>query len=156
MLCLELTETASAPNRLEALTEYARLSLNKVVLSADDFGTGFSSLSQLRKIPFKEMKLDPEFVTGSSTSRSKSAILKGCIQIAKDLGIATVAESIETRDDWNHLSALGCDFAQGNFIAQPMTGDEVIPWLNRWEVRRRSISESLFSRTVEGAMNSYV
>lgn len=146
MLCIEITETSASIDRYKALAELARLKLNRVWISADDFGTGHSTLTQINEIPFNEMKLDLSFVTGSSKSKGKTAILRACIQMAKELNLTTVAEGVETREDWDSVVSLGCDSAQGYFIARPMAGADLIPWLERWEIRRRSFSENLFTR----------
>jgi EAL domain-containing protein (putative c-di-GMP-specific phosphodiesterase class I)/FixJ family two-component response regulator len=143
-LIVEVTESKLAADRLASVAALARLRLQKIDLSIDDFGTGYSSLAQLRDIPFNELKIDIGFVQGASKSKSKATILRACITMAKELGITTVAEGVETREDWDFLASLGCIYGQGYFIAKPMPANEVPAWINRWEVRRRSLTESLF------------
>ncbi len=143
-LIIEVTESKLATDRLAAMASLARLRLHKVDLSIDDFGTGYSSLAQLRDIPFNELKMDIGFVQGASKSKSKATILRSCLTMANELGIATVAEGVENREDWDFLAKLGCQYAQGYFVAKPMPANEVPAWINRWEVRRRSLTESLF------------
>jgi EAL domain-containing protein (putative c-di-GMP-specific phosphodiesterase class I)/FixJ family two-component response regulator len=143
-LMIEVTESKLAADRLASLAALARLRLQKIDLSIDDFGTGYSSLAQLRDIPFNELKIDIGFVQGASKSKSKATILRACITMAKELGITTVAEGVETREDWDFLASLNCDYGQGYFVAKPMPANEVPAWLKRWEVRRRSLTESLF------------
>jgi EAL domain-containing protein (putative c-di-GMP-specific phosphodiesterase class I)/FixJ family two-component response regulator len=123
-----------------------RLRLNRVQLSLDDFGRGTSTLRQLADAPYTEMKLDMGFVRDSNNDKANSAILKSSLSLAKELGLQTVAEGIETRQEWDHLYRLGCDCAQGHFISRPMPSVEVLPWIDRWENRRHSFSEQLFDK----------
>jgi EAL domain-containing protein (putative c-di-GMP-specific phosphodiesterase class I) len=89
-------------------------------LSVDDYGTGFSSLRQLTRVPFTELKIDQGFVTGCAATPSSRAIVESSVEMARRLGIKSVAEGVETQADWDLLKAAGCDVAQGYFIAKPM------------------------------------
>jgi EAL domain-containing protein (putative c-di-GMP-specific phosphodiesterase class I)/ActR/RegA family two-component response regulator len=138
-LVLEVTESQLMRDRLLLLDIGARLRLKRIGLSIDDFGTGFSSLAQLRDIPFDEMKLDRGFVHGAADNASLRAILEANLGMARQLGIRTVAEGVEHRGDWDLLHALGCDLAQGYFIARPMPGAELPAWARRWRQRRHEL-----------------
>jgi EAL domain-containing protein (putative c-di-GMP-specific phosphodiesterase class I)/AmiR/NasT family two-component response regulator len=144
-LMVEVRESSVEADRLAAIACLAQLRLSKVNLSIDDFGVGYSSFSQLHEVPFSEIKLHGTFVTGARKHPAKIATLRACIGLAKELGIKTVAEAVETRDDWDLLASLGCDYAQGHFISKPMMPADIPNWINRWEVRRRSLSEQLFN-----------
>jgi EAL domain-containing protein (putative c-di-GMP-specific phosphodiesterase class I) len=111
-------------------------------VSLDDFGTGYSSLAQLRDIPFDELKLDRSFVHGAAQDASLRAILEANLGMAKQLGLRTVAEGVEDRDDWDCLGALGCDVAQGYFIARPMPANEIPNWVRGWRTRHRALRRS--------------
>ena len=86
----------------------------------DDYGTGFSSLRQLTCVPFSEIKIDQEFVTGCATNPSSRTIVESSVEMARRLGIKSVGEGVETQEDWDVLKAAGCDVAQGYFIAKPL------------------------------------
>lgn len=136
-LVLEVTESRLMKNPLAALDILTRLRLKHIGLSIDDFGTGHSSLAQLRDIPFDELKIDRSFVRGAWRDSSLRAIFDASLGMAKQLGMKTVAEGVEDRDDWDFLRATGCDMAQGYFIARPMPADDLPAWIQAWEVRVR-------------------
>ncbi|MDP1756152.1 MAG: EAL domain-containing response regulator [Pseudohongiella sp.] len=136
-LVLEVTESRLMKNPLAALDILTRLRLKRIGLSIDDFGTGHSSLAQLRDIPFDELKIDRSFVHGAWRDSSLRAIFDASLGMAKQLGMKTVAEGVEDRDDWDFLRATGCDMAQGYFIARPMPADDLPAWIQAWEVRVR-------------------
>ncbi len=100
-------------------------------LSIDDFGTGHSSLVQLRDVPFTELKVDRGFVSGARHNQIIRPILEGSIGIAKRLGMQSVAEGVETEDDWQLMREIGCDQAQGWFIARPMPAERIVPWIEQ-------------------------
>jgi EAL domain-containing protein (putative c-di-GMP-specific phosphodiesterase class I)/CheY-like chemotaxis protein len=139
---LEVTESCFMKDIRAPLEILTRLRLKRIGLSIDDFGTGHSSLAQLRDIPFDELKLDRSFVNGSSKDLSLRAIVEGTLAIARQLGMKSVAEGVEERDDWNFLRALGCDVAQGYFIARPMPGRDLLAWRADWETRRGDLTAS--------------
>jgi EAL domain-containing protein (putative c-di-GMP-specific phosphodiesterase class I) len=141
-LTLEITESrlmSPSPAPLESLV---RLRMQRFGLSIDDFGTGHSSLAQLRDVPFTELKIDRGFVHGARHNQIIRPILEGSIGIAKRLGMQSVAEGVETEDDWHLLRDIGCDLAQGWFIARAMPPEEVPEWLRRWEARRAHLAAS--------------
>lgn len=138
-LTLEVTESRLMKNRLESLDILTRLRLKRIGLSIDDFGTGHSSLAQLRDIPFSELKIDRGFVHGAHKDASIRAILEGSLSMAQQLGMKTVAEGVEDRDDWDFLRASGCDLAQGWFIAKAMPACELVDWISTWDARRSSL-----------------
>lgn len=132
---LEVTESRFAGNPLAALDILARLRLRRVSVSIDDFGTGFSSLAQLRDLPFDELKIDRSFVHGAASSDANRAIVEASIGIARKIGLRVVAEGIEDLVDWKLLAELGCDHAQGYFIGRPMPAGELSRWLVEWSRR---------------------
>jgi len=134
-LVLEITESRLMPKLVTVLDVLTRLRLKRFRLSIDDFGTGHSSLAQLRDIPFDELKVDRGFVHGAATNERKRAICEASLSLARQLGIAVVAEGVEDQNDWRFLLDAGCDFAQGYFIAKPMPGDDVPAWIESWKAR---------------------
>lgn len=140
VLTLEVTESRLMKDMRSQLDTLARLRLKRIGLSIDDFGTGHSSLTQLRDVPFDELKLDSSFVTGCATDSDLTAIVSTTIAMARQLGLRTVAEGIETRSDWDFLRGLGCDLGQGYFVARPMPGDALVEWARGWEARRPDLT----------------
>jgi EAL domain-containing protein (putative c-di-GMP-specific phosphodiesterase class I)/CheY-like chemotaxis protein len=125
---LEITETLAMTEILRCLESLCRLRLRGFGLSIDDFGTGFSSLQQLTRVPYTELKIDQGFVNGAVASAERRTVLESSIDMAKKLGLSSVAEGVETQEDWQLLHALGCDLAQGYFIAKPLSGEEFTTW----------------------------
>jgi len=105
-----------------------RLRLKGIGLSIDDFGTGYSSLSQLHRVPFTELKIDRSFVANITDDEEARAIVKTCILLGHELNMRVVAEGVEDQRSWDLLVGLGCDLAQGYFIAKPMSGSELLEW----------------------------
>ena len=138
-LVLEVTESHLMKNRPAALDILTRLRLKRIHLSIDDFGTGHSSLVQLRDIPFNELKIDRSFVHGAWRDASLSTILNASLEMARKLGMKAVAEGIEDRADWDYLRQAGCDVAQGWFIARAMPAEQLPAWLQDWERRRAEL-----------------
>jgi EAL domain-containing protein (putative c-di-GMP-specific phosphodiesterase class I)/CheY-like chemotaxis protein len=133
---LELTESQPMPQSPGPLENLVRLRMQGFGLSLDDFGTGHSSLAQLRDVPFTELKIDKGFVQGARHNQFIRPILEGSIGIAKRLGMRSVAEGVETEEDWHLLREIGCDLAQGYFIGRPMAADRIPEWLELWQARR--------------------
>jgi EAL domain-containing protein (putative c-di-GMP-specific phosphodiesterase class I) len=138
-LVLEVTETRLMKDMRVPLDILTRLRLKHVDLSIDDFGTGHSSLAQLRDLPFNELKIDRSFVHGACRDTQLAAICDASLDIARKLGMRSVAEGVEDIEDWNFLRDHGCDIAQGYFIAQPMPLAALADWLPGWERRRREL-----------------
>ena len=139
-MTLEITETRLASFSNVALENLVRLRMQRFALSIDDFGIGHSSLAQLRDVPFTELKIDRGFVTGARNNQIIRPILEGGLGIAKRMGLTSVAEGVETEDDWELVRELECDLAQGYFIAKPMSAEAVWDWHTLWEQRRKRFS----------------
>lgn len=139
-LILELTESKLMKDYLLVLDMLTRLRLRRVNLSIDDFGTGHSSMAQLRDIPFNELKIDKGFVHSACDNSTLHGIFDGSLQTAKNLGIKTVAEGVENEADWSFLGNSGCDAAQGFFIGRPMRARELTEWQEQWTERYAKIA----------------
>jgi EAL domain-containing protein (putative c-di-GMP-specific phosphodiesterase class I) len=135
-IVLEVTESRLMLDQRVPLEILTRLRLNRFRLSIDDFGTGNSSLAQLRDIPFDELKIDQSFVHGAWDNETQRAIFDASLGLARQLKMESVAEGVEDRADWNFVSQRGCDMAQGYFIAEPMPAEDLPAWLADWEERR--------------------
>lgn len=134
-LVLEVTESRVAKDPTALLDITARLRLKGFGLSIDDFGTGFSSMAQLRRLPFTELKIDRQFVNGALTSSTAHSILESSVDLARKLKLKIVVEGVETRAEWDLMAALGCDLAQGYFIGRPMAGADIADWALGWQRR---------------------
>jgi EAL domain-containing protein (putative c-di-GMP-specific phosphodiesterase class I) len=137
-ITLEVTESRLMQDTRAALEILTRLRMKRFGLSIDDFGTGHSSLAQLRDIPFTELKVDQSFVHGAGTNATIRAIYHASLGLAKQLGMEVVAEGVEDRDDWDFVRRTGCDLAQGYFIAKPMPASDLPNWMKVWQERVRS------------------
>lgn len=131
-IILEVTETEVMIDVAKVLNVMARLRLKGFGLSIDDFGTGYSSLQQLSNVPFTELKVDQSFVKDSPTQPRHRNIIETSLDLAHKLKLKTVAEGVETRAEWDLLKSLGCQQAQGYFIARPMPGHQIPDWIQLW------------------------
>jgi len=130
---LEITESALMSEVSESLDILNRLRMKGFSLSIDDFGTGYSSLVKLYQAPFTELKIDQHFIFRMATDPDAAAIVRICIMLAKELKMQTVAEGVETEEAWNQLAKLGCNIAQGYYIAKPMPTEDLIQWVKNWK-----------------------
>lgn len=136
---LEVSESWIPMNDLRApLETLIRLRLKRFRLSIDEFGAGYTSLAQLRDIPFDELKIDRSFVHHASTDKKVRAKYDACLSMAKQLGMEVVAVGVEKIGDWDMLRSTGCDLAQGYFIARPMPAADLPGWIKSWQVRMRN------------------
>ena len=131
-MVLELTESAAATHVGSALENLTRLRMKGFGLSIDDYGTGYSSMQQLSRIAFTELKIDQSFVRNASKQKSSRVILESSLDMARRLNIVAVAEGVETQTDWDLLKQLGCDMGQGYFVAAPMETGEFFQWAKAW------------------------
>lgn len=129
-ILLEITESALMKDQAVALGSIGRLKLNGFSFSIDDYGTGFSSMQQLSRIAFSELKIDRSFVCRVSESAHLANIVHSALDIGQRLGLTTVAEGVETLEELNILREMGCDEIQGYLFARPMPACDVLPWLN--------------------------
>ena len=131
---LEITESSVVDRAAVALGVLARLRLKGFGLSIDDYGTGFSSMQQLARIPFTELKVDRSFVHGAHERNNLRVILQSALDMARRLDLVTVAEGIETLQDWRLLQQCGCNIGQGYLIARPMAAPQLPAWLKRHQL----------------------
>ncbi|QDQ27838.1 EAL domain-containing response regulator [Chitinimonas arctica] len=130
-LLLEITETAVMSDLALSLGTLARLRLKGFGLGIDDFGTGFSSMQQLSRIPFTELKIDRSLVHGASEKPHLHVMLQSTIEMGKKLHLTTVAEGVENPSDWQLIRLLGCDVVQGFYVSKPLPGDALATWLKQ-------------------------
>jgi EAL domain-containing protein (putative c-di-GMP-specific phosphodiesterase class I) len=138
-LQIEVTESAVMSDAGRAADVLASLTGRGVAVSIDDFGTGFSSLGLLRRLPVHELKIDRSFVMGMSgevDGSEDTAIVRSTADLAHNLGLNVVAEGVEDQWTLDLLGSFGCDQAQGYHIAKPMPSGEFVSWLGQapWRV----------------------
>lgn len=128
-LTLEITESAVMANPNDGLTILTELDRMGVKLAIDDFGTGYSSLAYLKRLPVDELKIDKSFVMDMEANENDAVIVRSTIDLAHNLGLKVTAEGVETRDAWDTLSILGCDYSQGYLMGRPMPVEKLDAWL---------------------------
>jgi len=139
-LVLEITESMVVADPARALPILARLHELGVEIAVDDFGTGFSSMDYLKRLPVKEVKIDRSFVTSMATDARDAAIVRCTIDLARSLGLRVVAEGVETPDVRARLTTLGCDQAQGYSYSRALPAAEFTAWLAAREQKGLALS----------------
>jgi EAL domain-containing protein (putative c-di-GMP-specific phosphodiesterase class I) len=133
-MILEITESADIAELGPSLENLARLRMRGFGLSIDDYGIGFSSLQQLMRIPFTELKIDQSFVMDCSLSSPSATIIQSNVDIARQLKLSCVAEGVQTQADWDLLKTAGCDIVQGYLISKPLSEDDFVEFSKTYTV----------------------
>ena len=126
---LEITETAVMVDPVRAAETLRRLQVMGVSVSIDDFGAGYTSLSYLKSLPVRGLKIDRGFVTSLLADDRDEAVARSVVSLGHDLGLTVVAEGVETADVRQRLLEMGCDEVQGYLLGRPMPADDVQQWL---------------------------
>ena len=129
LLMLEVTESVAMEDPSLTMDVLTRLRLKNVRLSLDDFGTGFSSLLQLYRMPFNELKVDKSFVMRAMIDREAAEICRVTIDLGHSLGLDVVAEGVEDKDTYDWLKTLGCEVCQGYFVSRPLDASAFKKWI---------------------------
>jgi len=149
LLELEITESVfmSDPRRATEVL----LALNDLGIATvlDDFGTGYSSLTYLKRLPVSQIKIDGSFVANMATDDGDAAIVSSTIDLARNLGLAVVAEGIESETVWQQLRDYGCDFGQGFYLSRPLAPEQMTRWL---EQRRSAHDDTAVDDTAPAAL----
>jgi EAL domain-containing protein (putative c-di-GMP-specific phosphodiesterase class I) len=127
-IAFEITEYTEIVDLHVALRVLLKLRLNGHRLSLDDYGAGHGSILQLSRIPFSEVKIDQRLVQNAWKRPHLRPLLRQAVDTARELGMTSVAEGIETPQDWEFMRSLGCDQAQGYLIAHPMRAALLPAW----------------------------
>jgi diguanylate cyclase (GGDEF)-like protein len=128
---IEITENSLVNYSFVIKDWLNRLQELGIALSIDDFGTGFSSLSYLKRLPVTKLKIDHSFIINMLEDSHDRAIVNSVINLGHNLGLKVVAEGVESAEILNYLEQQNCDFAQGFHIAEPMPAAEFISWLDQ-------------------------
>jgi len=122
---VEITESTILADRFRVRQVLNRLNEMGIRLAIDDFGTGYSSLAYLKRLPVKAIKIDRSFVVDMCEDVGDATIVRSTVDLGRNLGLAVVAEGVETEKVWNALRELGCTLAQGYLIGKPMTAADL-------------------------------
>ncbi|HZF14914.1 MAG TPA: EAL domain-containing protein [Steroidobacteraceae bacterium] len=141
-LVLEITETAAMRETAGAIRVMEELRTYGVRFSIDDFGTGFSSLVQLKRLPVDEIKIDKSFVLDLKPDTDDAVIVKSTIDLGHSMGLKVVAEGVDKAESWQFLAQLGCDLAQGYFVSHPLKADDVAAWVMRLNAKLETASSA--------------
>jgi diguanylate cyclase (GGDEF)-like protein len=131
LLELEITESVIMADPMRARGVVARLREMGVKVAIDDFGSGYSSLGYLKRLPVNDLKIDKSFVINMMEDQGDAVIVQSTIDLAHNLGLTVIAEGVESDETWRRLRALGCDVAQGWLIGRPLPAADFATWLNR-------------------------
>ncbi|MDB2386004.1 EAL domain-containing protein [Shewanella sp.] len=131
-LTLEITEDAVVADPATAIRQLSVLRQYGLALSIDDYGTGYSSLTQLKRLPVDELKIDRTFVQQLMNSGDDRIIVSSTLQLAHSLGLSVVAEGVEDQATLNWLTERGCEMAQGFYLSKPMEASLMGAWLAQY------------------------
>lgn len=149
---LELTETAATEDAERTLALFTQLRRTGISLAIDDFGSGYSSLSYLKNLPFDKLKIDREFVTQVHRRRDSQAICRSLIALTRGLGLTLLAEGVETIEEVEWLRQSGCSLFQGFYFSKPLPGDEFVrravdpAWLASLRSPARRVQQEISNR----------
>ena len=145
-LILEITEAAAIQQPTLTMDILTRLRVKRIGLSLDDFGTGFSSLTQLYQMPFNELKIDKSLVMNIPNSREANTMVGSLIDLGHNLGLRVCAEGVESRAALDLLATLGCDSCQGFYISRPLPASEIESLVTRWNEAEPTQSRRALTR----------
>jgi EAL domain-containing protein (putative c-di-GMP-specific phosphodiesterase class I) len=128
-LTLEITESGMVGDPDRALPTLRQLHAMGVRLAVDDFGTGPLSLSNLRRLPMHEVKIDKSFVLGMATDSGDLGIVRAIVDLGRHLGLSIVAEGVESEMTLGLLEDIGCDIAQGFLFSRPLPYERIEAWM---------------------------
>ncbi len=135
MLTLEVTESSIMQDLSRSVLVLECLRDIGVRISIDDFGTGHSSLAQLKNIPVHELKVDKSFVFGICDDSQNEAIVRATVDLAHSMDLSVVAEGVEDEATMRRVTSLGCEYAQGYFLSKPAPAEEITEFLQKYTPR---------------------
>jgi EAL domain-containing protein (putative c-di-GMP-specific phosphodiesterase class I) len=135
-LTLEVTETAMLDQRPDTFDILTRLRIKNINLAIDDFGIGYSSLTQLFRMPFNEMKIDKSLVLRVTESKEASIMVDALVSLAHKLNLSVCAEGVENEATLAFLGTVACDCAQGYYVSPPVTAAEMPKVISRWDQKQ--------------------
>ncbi|HSG64638.1 MAG TPA: EAL domain-containing protein, partial [Gammaproteobacteria bacterium] len=142
LLTLEVNETALIAEHPDMFDIMTRLRIKNVNLAIDDFGIGYSSLTQLVRTPFNEMKIDTSLILKALASREARIMVETLVDLAHKLNLVVCAEGVETMETLSFLDSIQCDYAQGYLISRAVTPADVPAAIESWEFRQKPVRQS--------------
>ncbi len=139
-IVLEITEREVMADRALARTALSAFRSLGVKISVDDFGTGFSSLSQLQLLPIDEIKVDASFVSGMTENQQDAVIVRSIIDLGHNLGLEVVAEGVEDVEQLRMLKAYGADRVQGYVVSKPLPAEDFMKWMKALVTPRTGVA----------------
>jgi len=131
---IELTESAIMTDPVKAQETLQNLYNLGIRISIDDYGTGYSSLAYLKKLPLDKLKIDKSFVMDMLNNENDALIVHSTITLAHNLGLKVIAEGVEDKDTLDLLEIMGCDYAQGYYISRPIPAEDIVSWCDNWQI----------------------
>jgi EAL domain-containing protein (putative c-di-GMP-specific phosphodiesterase class I) len=131
MLDIEVTEDSLVSDTRKATTVLAALKQAGISTSLDDFGSGYSNLGYLVRLPIDTLKIDKSFIHALLDSEKASAVIRGIVALARSLGMKTIAEGVENQAQFAELKGVGCDVIQGNLFSRPLEADAFAEFILR-------------------------
>ncbi len=125
----EITESIAINNSTFIIDTFKKIKDLGFSIAIDDFGTGFSSLNRIQNLPIDRLKIDKSFIDGINKNAKQEAIINVIIGLAKNLGIHSIAEGVETKEQLDYLRVYGCEEIQGYYYAKPMFPDDLIKYM---------------------------
>jgi EAL domain-containing protein (putative c-di-GMP-specific phosphodiesterase class I) len=137
---IEITESTLMQKDNTTIKQLRELHELGVQIALDDFGTGYSSLSYLHSYPIHSIKIDRSFVSSLGEQQSTAPIVRAITTLASSLGMRTVAEGVETPEQLDQLTALGCTEAQGYHFSRPKPAAEILPSFSEVGKQRQNLA----------------
>jgi len=138
-ISLEITESSMMDDPIRSEQTLLKLSEMGLNIAIDDYGTGYSSLAYLKKLPVQELKIDKSFVLKVDQNEHDATIVRSTIDLGHNLNMKVVAEGVENQASWDLLNSMGCDVGQGYFMAKPMPVDDFEAWYFSWQYTHEKI-----------------
>ena len=148
MLRLEFTESAYAQSEQLMLKTMEKFHAYGMNVEMDDFGSGYSSLNMLKDVPIDGLKIDLRFLSATHNETKSNRILAAVLHMAKWLGIPSIVEGVETKEQINHLKNLGCTTVQGFYYSRPMPQNEFVDYLDEKSVTEEGYKENFIYESV--------
>ena len=139
-LILEVTESAVMQDPEYAIKVLNCFKAANFSIAIDDYGTGYSSLGQLKKMPVDELKIDMCFIRNLTADTDDQIIVKSTIEMAHNIGLSVVAEGVEDQSSWQLLEGWGCDKLQGYYISKPIAASDFVAWYHSYSQEKEEIN----------------
>ena len=131
-LRLEITETAMMEDQDNRISKLLSLKEDGFLIEMDDFGSGYSSFNMLKEMPVDIIKIDMRFLKKKGDSRKADVIIRNIVRMSDELGIISLTEGVETREQFEMLTGIGCRLCQGFYFSKPLPAEEFEKrWLER-------------------------